>query len=195
MTELTASGLTPAADATRGPLAGTTPVVTYFSFGHGQRDPQSGQKLLDHYVTIVAPTYGECRDAMFASRFGREWSFDYLAGDPKNTEWIRRWTEHEVIVAPGVDTEAANWALAQALRVLDGRELEPWESNASLADRVAESMEPMPTCPTCGKPHDHVHACAVCGRAEIDDGKPFVPCCQVSEAGVKAARELLDRSE
>lgn len=33
------------------------------------------------------------------------------------------------------------------------------------------------TCPTCGQPHDHVHACAMCGRTEMDDGKPFVPCC------------------
>ena len=132
---------------------------------------------------------------MFASRFGREWSFDYLAGDTKNTEWIRRWTEHEVIVAPGVDTEAANWALAQALRVLDGRELEPWESSAALADRVAESMEPIATCPTCGKPHDHVHACGICGQAEMDDGKPFVPCCEAAEADRKAAREVLDAVE
>src|SRR5215207_4095359 len=30
-----------------------------------------------------------------------------------------------------------------------------------------------PPCPTCGEPHDHVHACAECGRAEIDDGRPF----------------------
>ena len=28
-------------------------------------------------------------------------------------------------------------------------------------------------CPTCGQPHDHVHVCAVCGEAELDDGKPF----------------------
>lgn len=34
------------------------------------------------------------------------------------------------------------------------------------------------TCPTCGEPHDHVHACAVCGQAEMDDGKPFIPCCE-----------------
>jgi hypothetical protein len=35
------------------------------------------------------------------------------------------------------------------------------------------------TCRTCGEPHDHVHACAVCGQAEMDDGKPFIPCCEV----------------
>lgn len=116
------SGLTRAADQSRGPLAGTTPVVTYFSFGHGQTDPDTGKRLLDHYVTVVAPTYDACREAMFASRFGRAWSFDYLAGTARATEWIPRWTEHEVIVAAGVDTAEADRALALALRVLDGDE-------------------------------------------------------------------------
>jgi hypothetical protein len=113
-----ASGLTPAADQSRGPLAGTTPVVTYFSFGYGQTDPGTGQKLLDHYVTVVAPTYEECREAMFASRFGRKWSFDYLAGRPKTTEAVSRWTEHEVIVAPGTDPVLAEAALKAASDLL-----------------------------------------------------------------------------
>lgn len=116
--EAPASGLTPAAEQSRGVLAGTTPVVTYFSFGHGQTDPDSGQSLLDHYVTVVAPTYEECREAMFASRFGRAWSFDYLAGRAKTTEWVSRWTEHEVIVAPGTDPAAAETALKAAADVL-----------------------------------------------------------------------------
>jgi len=113
-----ASGLTVEADLSRGPLAGTTPVVTYFSFGHGQRDPDSGQKLIDHYVTVVAPTYEECRAAMFASRFGRAWSFDYLAGRAKTTEWVSQWTEHEVIMAPGTDPALGEAALKAAADLL-----------------------------------------------------------------------------
>lgn len=112
------AGLTVAADALRGVLAGTTPVVTYFSFGHGQTDPDTGKSLLNHYVTVVAPTYEACREAMFASRFGREWSFEYLAGTAKATEWIPRWTEHEVIVAPDVDERDAERALTAAKMLL-----------------------------------------------------------------------------
>lgn len=108
------TGLTPAADLSRGPLAGTSPVVTYFSFGHGQTDPGTGQKLIDHYVTVVAPTYEECREAMLASRFGHNWSWDYLAGRAKTTEAVSQWTEHEVIVAPGTDQELAKSALKAA---------------------------------------------------------------------------------
>lgn len=113
-----ASGLTPAADQSRGKLAGTTPVVTYFSFGHGQTDPRDGKRLLDHYVTIVAPTYEACREAMLASRFGRAWSFDYLAGTARATERMPRWTEHEVIVAPGTDKALAEVALKAADELL-----------------------------------------------------------------------------
>jgi hypothetical protein len=113
-----ATGLTKAADESRGPLAFTTPVVTYFSFGHGQSDPDSGKSLLDHYVTVVAPTYEACREAMFASRFGREWSFDYLAGTKRATEWMPRWTEHEVIVAPGTDPAGVETALVAAADLL-----------------------------------------------------------------------------
>lgn len=123
--ELTASGLTPAADQSRGVLAGTTPVVAYFSFGHGQTDPQSGMGLLGHYVTVVAPTYEECREAMFASRFGRAWSFDYLAGREKTTEWVSQWTEHEVIVAPGTDAGSAEAALKAASDLLAAEPYEP----------------------------------------------------------------------
>jgi len=184
-----ATGLTRAADQTRGVLAFTTPVVAYFSFGHGQSDPRTGKRLLDHYVTIVAPTYEECREAMLGSRFGRAWSFDYLAGTARATEWIPRWTEHEVIVAPGTDKALAESALNAARELLTGEdnerakqdagrvsnlnlaryiaeredrrryqrhylgleesakhnpaELKPWESNAPLADRIAESMVPI----------------------------------------------------
>lgn len=120
-----ASGLTPAADLSRGPLAGTTPVVAYFSFGHGQTDPDTGKNLLDHYVTVVAPTYEECREAMFASRFGNRWAWDYLAGRAKTTEWVSRWTEYEVIVAAGTDQELAKSALKAAGDLLYGPVVDP----------------------------------------------------------------------
>lgn len=112
------TGLTKAADESRGVLAGTTPVVTYFSFGHGQADPDTRKSLLNHYVTVVAPTYEACREAMFASRFGNRWSFDYLAGTTTATKWIPRWTEHEVIVAPGTNEEFAEAALEAARGLL-----------------------------------------------------------------------------
>lgn len=123
------SGLTRAADQSRGPLAGTTPVVVYFSFGHGQTDPDSGQKLIDHYVTVVAPTYEECRTAMFASRFGTKWSWDYLAGRAKTTEAVSQWTEHEVIVAPCTDPVLAEVALKAAAALLHSEECDGQDSD------------------------------------------------------------------
>lgn len=91
---MTASGLIEVDNSEPAPES----VTVYFSFGHGQTDPDTGQDLLGHYVTIVGPSYAACRDAMFASRYGREWSFEYLAGTPTADEWIPRWTEHERIV-------------------------------------------------------------------------------------------------
>lgn len=76
-------------------------VVRYFSFGHGQTDPLDSQDmdLVDHYVTVFAPTADACREAMLASRFGREWAFEYVPGTPQANEWIPRWTEYERIDA------------------------------------------------------------------------------------------------
>lgn len=71
------------------------PVTVYFSFGHGQTDPGTGKDLLNHYVTVIGPSYEACREAMFASRFGQAWAFDYPAGTPQADEWIPQWTEHE----------------------------------------------------------------------------------------------------
>ena len=73
------------------------PVTVYFSFGHGQTDPDTGKDLLDHYVTIVGPSYEACVNAMFRSRYGDRWAFDYVAGSAKANEWIPQWTEHERI--------------------------------------------------------------------------------------------------
>jgi hypothetical protein len=75
-------------------------VTVYFSFGHGQTDPDTGKDLLDHYVTIVGPSYKACREAMFASRYGNRWAFDYLAGTDQAEEWIPRWIEHDRFVLP-----------------------------------------------------------------------------------------------
>jgi hypothetical protein len=75
-------------------------VTVYFSFGHGQTDPTTGKHLLGHYVTIVGPSYEACRAAMFASKYGREWSFDYIAGTPSAEAWIPQWIEHERIELP-----------------------------------------------------------------------------------------------
>ncbi|GIE30123.1 hypothetical protein Ait01nite_031680 [Actinoplanes italicus] len=75
-------------------------VIVYFSFGHGQTDPTTGKHLLDHYVTIVGPSYEACRAAMFASKYGDRWAFDYIAGEPQAEQWIPRWIEHERIVLP-----------------------------------------------------------------------------------------------
>lgn len=92
----------------RGPLPGEvdeTPappeqITVYFSFGHGHTDPDTGQSLLNHYVTIIGPSHAACREAMFASKYGRAWAFDYIEGESRTEEWIPRWTEHERIILP-----------------------------------------------------------------------------------------------
>ena len=74
-------------------------VTRYFSFGHGQTDPDTGEHLLDKYATVIAPTVQACKKAMFASRYGDRWAFDYAPDDPQWLEWGPRWTEHDRIVA------------------------------------------------------------------------------------------------
>lgn len=95
------------------------PVTRYFSFGHGQTDPLSGKNLLNHYVTVVAATAEDCREAMLASRFGREWAFEYTPGTVSAEWWIPQWTEHERIDAtglrPGEHGRVTNPNLAQFL--------------------------------------------------------------------------------
>lgn len=79
-------------------------VTRYFKFGHGQTDPDTGERLIDKYVTVIAPTVEACRAAMFASRYGNRWSFDYAPEDPKWSEWGPRWTEHDrIVVGPAPD--------------------------------------------------------------------------------------------
>jgi len=85
--------------AGNGEAPAAEPITRYFSFGHGQTDPVSGVSLLNHYVTVVATTAEDCREAMFASRFGNRWAFEYIPGTPQADEWIPQWTEHERIDA------------------------------------------------------------------------------------------------
>jgi len=170
------TGLTKAADESRGVLAGTTPVVVYFSFGYGQKDPDTFKSLLDHYVTVVAPTFEQCREAMFASRFGNRWSFDYLAGTARATEAVREWTEHEVIVAPGVDQADADRALAAAMRVLDGGGLvdetevpcyvaNGFQAPEVIRERRADCLRRHPGRPCDLVHHDNADGESACGLA------------------------------
>lgn len=69
----------------------------HFSFGHGQTDPDTGENLLDKYVTVHGPSIEACREAMFASRYGEEWAFEYAPDSPTWQQWGPRWTEHERI--------------------------------------------------------------------------------------------------
>jgi hypothetical protein len=81
------------------------PVTVHFSFGGDHTDPDTGEGLWRKYVTIVGPSHEACRKAMFASKYGREWGTDYLAGTPRADQWIPRWTEHERIVLADADVE------------------------------------------------------------------------------------------
>lgn len=81
-----------------GAPAGRETFTRHFSFGHGQTDPETGENLLDKYVTVIAPTADGCRQAMFASRFGEAWAFEYIPGQPQTDEWLPQWTEHDRIV-------------------------------------------------------------------------------------------------
>ena len=76
-------------------------VTRYFSFGHGHVDPKTGEKLLDKYVTVVAPDIDACRSGMLA-KYGRKWSMEYTPGNPSSDKWIDRWTEHERITVISV---------------------------------------------------------------------------------------------
>jgi hypothetical protein len=78
---------------------GRVTVTRYFSFGHGHTDPDTGEDLLNKYVTVLAPTAAACQEAMFASRYGKAWAFGYSPGDPVWQEWGPRWKEHELIDA------------------------------------------------------------------------------------------------
>lgn len=72
-----------------------------YTFGHGQHCPFTQKHLLDHYVTITAPTAAYCRQVM-DKLFDGNWSADYLPGAPRLEAWLPQWTEHMRIVIPAV---------------------------------------------------------------------------------------------
>lgn len=67
------------------------------------------------------------------------------------------------------DSRRVLFALAEQVSDVAGH----LELLARLRGRAIAVTPAAGTCPTCGRPHDHVHVCAVCGEAELDDGKPF----------------------
>ena len=71
-----------------------------FTFGHGQHCPFTGKYLLDHHVTITAPTGEQCRAVMFAT-FGQAWAFDYPSLDAATRHGQFPSTEHARIVIGG----------------------------------------------------------------------------------------------
>lgn len=75
-------------------------ITVHFSFGADHTDPATGENLWRKYVTIVGPSHAACRAAMFASKYGRAWGTDYIAGTSRADQWISQWTEHERIVLP-----------------------------------------------------------------------------------------------
>lgn len=90
------------AAATNGGLV-EEPVTWHFSFGYGQHDPDTGEHLIGKYATVIAPTADACREAMFASKYGDRWSFDYA---PESSAWLKYspdWTEHDRIVVRDLD--------------------------------------------------------------------------------------------
>lgn len=53
-------------------------VTRVYSFGYSHRSRFTGADLVDHHVTVIAPTAALCRDAMVAM-FGNEWSMEYVS--------------------------------------------------------------------------------------------------------------------
>jgi len=138
--EVTPEGRIPAHDGFVGegglttvPLTdGESPVTWHFSFGHGQTDPDTGENLLGKYVTVVAPSYEACRTAMFSSRYGNKWSFDYDPDSAVWREWGPTWIEHERIDATGPAT-----AEQVMFRRQDGTEVDVTETPKTIEDHLA----------------------------------------------------------
>lgn len=121
------------------------PVTVYFSFGHGQTDPDTGENLIDKYVTITGPSYEACREAMFASRYGNRWSFDYVAGTALAEAWIPRWTEHDRL-----SVDPAQWAALQDMPATNKLE------TAVLVGK-APATQLLFFCSACGAREDEQH--------------------------------------
>lgn len=75
-------------------------VTRIFTFGHGQTCPFTEKALLDHHVTITAPTSQMCQTLMFAM-FGVVWAFGYSSIDEATSNGQFPSTEHMRIEMPG----------------------------------------------------------------------------------------------
>lgn len=60
----------------------------YFTFGHGQMHPRTGESLMDHYTTVTG-TALEARERM-TKIFGRNWSFQYPDADGLNGAGVKK---------------------------------------------------------------------------------------------------------
>lgn len=70
------------------------PYTRHFSFGCDHVDPDTGASLYQRYITVTALTPDDCQRWMFASKFGRNWSHEYIPDTTQANTWIPRWTEH-----------------------------------------------------------------------------------------------------
>jgi hypothetical protein len=75
---------------------GRVTVTRIFTFGHGQTCPFTGKNVLDHHVSITAPTAEQCREVMFAT-FGQAWAFEYASLDKATRGGQFPSTEHASI--------------------------------------------------------------------------------------------------
>jgi len=75
-------------------------VTRVFTFGYGQTCPFTGKNVLDHHVTITAPTAGQCTAVMFAT-FGEAWGFEYDSLEDATSNGRFPSTEHAAIVIGG----------------------------------------------------------------------------------------------
>ena len=67
-----------------------------FVFGYGQTCPFTGVNVLDHHVSITAPTADQCTAVMFAM-FGEAWSHEYGSLDEATRGGQFPSTEHASI--------------------------------------------------------------------------------------------------
>lgn len=101
-----------------------------FTFGYGHTCPYTGERLADHYATIIAPDKEQCR-ALMVGLFGSQWAFPYDSVADASPAWLRApLVEHlRIDLTPGALTIVASSALtarlremAQVLRILVGDE-------------------------------------------------------------------------
>lgn len=82
------------------PAAPPDLVTRVFTFGHGHVCRYTGANLLDHHVTVIAPTAELCRELMLGL-YGQAWAFEYVSLDAATRGGMYPSTEHARIVVPG----------------------------------------------------------------------------------------------